>query len=215
MKNIKLFTITFLLSSFLVGCGMKGPLYQTETAKSEVSAIETAQQTATIDTSIVDSDTVIVTSEPLSAIEKPIAAIEENTKNIDSALVDSDIDASSNTQLAEAQLTAQGIQIPDYLFTTEAQLSLIPNNYYTIQLAALDSEESLQNFVKQHNLPQKGVYLYKTTHNNNPRYIIIYGEYETRKLALVASESLPATFATMKTWVKQYKLVQQDLTANQ
>jgi DamX protein len=215
MKNIKLITITFLFSSFLVGCGMKGPLYQTKTAKSEAAVIETAQQTSAIEAPTPESDTVIVTSEPLSAIEKPITAIEENTQNIDSAIVDSDINASSNTQLAEAQLTNQDIKIPDYLFTTKAQLSLIPPHYYTIQLAALDSIESLQNFVKQYNLPQKGVYLYKTTHNNSPRYIIIYGEYETRKLALVASESLPATFADMKTWVKQYKLVQQDLTANQ
>jgi len=205
MKNIKLLTIIFLFSSFLVGCGMKGPLYQTKTAERDASTIETAQQqTSTLNSSIIDNNEAMNSNEPLAG------TVEKSTQNTEQAVIDNVVNTTTDTQLMN-----QATQIPDYLFTTEAQLSRIPNTYYTIQLAALDSEESLQNFVKQHNLPQKGVYLYKTTHNNNQRYIIIYGEYETRKLAQVASESLPATFADIKTWVKQYKLVQQDLSANQ
>ena len=49
MKNIKLLTVTFLFSSILAGCGMKGPLYQSEKTKKVAATVQTNAISSTND----------------------------------------------------------------------------------------------------------------------------------------------------------------------
>ncbi len=102
----------------------------------------------------------------------------------------------------------------DPIFTAREKLLAINPDHYTLQLLAMDSKDSLQRFIRVHNLPQKNVFVYQTKHNNKPRYMVIFGDYATRKLAQQGAKKLPGSLAKMDGWIKKYRLVHQDLQQN-
>ena len=100
------------------------------------------------------------------------------------------------------------------IFTASSQLLAFAPSSYTLQLSAMGSEKSLQQFISKHNLPQPSVYVYQTIRNNKPWYVVIFGVYESRLSAKRASETLPGSLANMDSWIKKYQLVHQDLRLN-
>ena len=192
MKNIKLLIVTSLFSSFLIGCGMKGPLYQSPVTNPVKPIIENEQQAPA---ELQPTTEIAPTETPES--QQVIAVAPSDTSMLE-------VDTEKETRIQKIKA----------LFTPVNQLLAIPPSYLTLQLAAMDSDKSLQQFIEQHNLPQKGVYIYQTIHNNQPRYIVLFGEYENRQSAVIASNTLPETFANTDTWIKTYQLVHQDLLLN-
>lgn len=192
MRNIKLFIVTSLFSSFLVGCGMKGPLYR-ETTTEPVKPIVENELPAPVEL------------QPTTEI----APTETQERQQSISVTESDASISEFEE--EKGLRIQQLK---KLFTPADQLLAIPPSYLTLQLAAMDSDKSLQQFIEQHNLPQKDVYIYQTIHNNQPRYIVLFGEYKNRQSAVMASKRLPDTFSNTDTWIKTYQLVHQELLLN-
>ncbi|WP_435236087.1 SPOR domain-containing protein [Psychromonas sp. PT13] len=247
MKNIKLLTVTFLFSSILAGCGMKGPLYQSENSKQIAATVETEQVPLT-NTPSVSDETVIIgeqtvsagtTTVPTSAISNTNDAMTTANKTLSTNVTASQTTAMSNANDALAmgnQAVSTGTAVintgatPTYvqqaainepttqdslsqntIFTPASKLLAVPATQFALQLAALDSNETLNNFIRIHNLPQPDISIYATEYNNLPRYIILFGQYTSRESAKMASKSLPGTFANMETWVKSFQLIHQEL----
>tara|TARA_R110001583_G_scaffold164447_1_gene316934 strand:- start:15891 stop:16475 length:585 start_codon:yes stop_codon:yes gene_type:complete len=192
MRNIKLFIVTSIFSSFLVGCGMKGPLYRASTTEPVKPMVE-SERPAPVE---LQSTTEVAPTETQKS-QQPITVTE--------------VDASTPELKVKKDVISQKFK---KLFTPADQLLAIPPSYLTLQLAAMDSDKSLQQFVEQHNLPQKDVYIYQTIHNNQPRYVVLFGKYESRQSAVMASKRLPDTFSNTDTWIKTYQLVHQELLLN-
>ena len=114
--------------------------------------------------------------------------------------------------VAEPQLISD---ISNSLFTEKGTLLAINSNSYTVQVSGMSNEKSLKDFIKEHNLPQKNVYLYKTLRNKKTWYVVIYGQFENRQSANEANQNLPASFSKLSGWVKQYASVHQDLQLNE
>lgn len=247
MKNIKLLTVTFLFSSILAGCGMKGPLYQSENSKQVAATVETEQAPLT-NTPSVSDETVIIGEQTVSAgtTTVPTSAISNTNDAMTTAnkTLSTNVTASQTTAMSSAndaltvgnQAVSTGTAVintgatPTYvqqaainepttqdslsqntIFTPASKLLAVPATQFALQLAALDSNETLNNFIRIHNLPQPDISIYATEYNNLPRYIILFGQYTSRESAKMASKSLPGTFANMETWVKSFQLIHQEL----
>ena len=110
---------------------------------------------------------------------------------------------------------AESSLINQDVFTDIDVLLEIDPELYTLQLSGLSSEQSLQAFVEKYQLPQKDVYLYKTIRNGEAWYVIIYGQFESRSLAIQAAKNRPTIINKLDTWAKKYATVHQDLTLNE
>lgn len=110
---------------------------------------------------------------------------------------------------------AESSLINQDVFTDIDVLLEIDPELYTLQLSGLSSEQSLQAFVEKYQLPQKDVYLYKTIRNGDAWYVIIYGQFESRSLAIQAAKNRPTIINKLDTWAKKYATVHQDLTLNE
>lgn len=187
MKKIKLSIITFLFSSFLVGCEMTG---QQDEPKTEVTKIDT-KQTSQKKTK---STTKKTAKAAVKKAKKKVVAIKEELKP--PVLI--------TEPLNQSIISAIPIFIPN------SDLLAVPATHFTLQFAALDSD-SLNNFIHTHSLPQPNTHVYETLNNNQTQYIIFYGEYRTHEAAKIASQSLPGSFANMETWIKQYQLIHKEI----
>lgn len=118
------------------------------------------------------------------------------------------IEEVKNIELSTSSIENQTVQ------TTQQKLLAVPATYYTLQLLGMSNKKSVQEFSAKYNLPQKNITIYQTIHNNKPWYVVIYGQYENRSAALQASKNLPESFAKMKSWIKTYQIVHQDLEVN-
>jgi DamX protein len=113
---------------------------------------------------------------------------------------------------SEEQLSVE--KKADSIFTARADLLSVSPSHYTLQLSAMATQESLQKFIVEHGLPKENVHIYQTTHNNNPWYVVIFGDYESWSAAKNASKALPGSLANIESWIKKYQLVHQDLQLN-
>jgi len=102
----------------------------------------------------------------------------------------------------------------DSIVTVESVLLSIAPTHYTIQLSALTTRESLQGFIVQHKDVIDNIQIYETVYNNKPRYIVIFGDYDTLSNANKAAKNLPGSLGNLDTWIKKYQLVHQDLQLN-
>lgn len=239
MKKIKLLIVTFLFSSLLAGCGMKGPLYRSAEVKSEAIPVSSEQipQVETISNQVevvpsIDDTVIIVEQETAeSSVAEIISnsqedmtldnkSISESATTLETSTASTYVDQTTNNQPADVQpavtneLINKDTLSSNSRFTPKSKLLTIPASHFSLQLAALDSSESLNNFIKAHDLPQPNIYVYETQHNKKPRYIILFGEYTTHQFAKMAGKSLPGSFANMDNWIKQYQVVHQELVAN-
>jgi DamX protein len=106
-------------------------------------------------------------------------------------------------------------KLNDDTFTSTDILLAVNSNMYTLQLSGFSTENSLNRFINQHQLPQINVYLYKTIRNQKPWYVVIYGQFESRDVAKRISKELPGTLNKLDSWVKKYESVHQDLLVDE
>ncbi|MCW8996142.1 MAG: SPOR domain-containing protein [Psychromonas sp.] len=199
MKISKLLIVISIFSSLLMGCGMKGPLYQTSEREDEKSS-QAAEETVVNKVAKNQQST----EANITDIEKPPAVTEEKPAN-------SGISALKATQTDnEATTKTESFEF----LTARAQLLAIAPAHFTLQLAAMTSKDSLLQFAAEHNLPQKEVYIYQTIRAKQIWYVVIFGEYASKQAAESASKKLPGSFANMDSWVRSYQLVHQDLHLN-
>lgn len=71
---------------------------------------------------------------------------------------------------------------------------------YTLQLLGAYNKNQISKLVKTHHLTAKAK-LYRTTFNNKPWYVLIYGQYKTKSEAKVAADQLERELGT-KPWIK-------------
>ncbi|WP_022939840.1 AAA family ATPase [Psychromonas hadalis] len=103
----------------------------------------------------------------------------------------------------------------DSIFTDKAFLLAVKPELYTLQLSAMSSEKSRQEFAETHQLPQKDVYLYQTIRNGKNWVVVIYGQFKTRQEANKMAKNLPNSFVNLDSWVKKYAAVHRDLQLNE
>lgn len=100
------------------------------------------------------------------------------------------------------------------IFTaTDILLAKVPT-HYTIQLSGMASRQYLAEFQQQYNTAQENVFTYQTVRNNQPWFVVVYGEYTSIKAAQLAANNLPSVFNNMSTWVKAWRVVHNDLRLN-
>jgi len=143
-------------------------------------------------------------------IEPKNSAIISEQKSVSAA------STAENIILEELKSTPQPAQKlkSNSLFTEESLLLSIAPLHYTIQLSALRTKESLQRFIAKHKEARNRLYIYQTVDKNKPRYVVIFGDYDTLSAAKRAANNLPGSLANLETWIKKYQLVHQDLQLN-
>ncbi|MCE2595001.1 AAA family ATPase [Motilimonas cestriensis] len=98
---------------------------------------------------------------------------------------------------------------PGFRLTTAAELKKIPSQHYSLQLAAVSSLPVLKAFVKEHNIEQTATY-FKISRKGKTAYLVVHGDYKTRRAAMNDIASLPTNLRTLKPWAKGYKQIQQE-----
>ena len=93
-----------------------------------------------------------------------------------------------------------------------ALLTLKPNNF-SLQLIGLSQEDKVHDFVKNNNLAGKSWY-YRSTFNNKPWYIVVYGNYNSLTLANNAIQDLPYTLQKLRPYPKQIAAIQTAIKNN-
>lgn len=112
------------------------------------------------------------------------------------------------------QVTLNQTEQPKAFSSVDTLLN-VDADIYTLQLIGMSSEKTLNEFIKQHHLPRKNVYLYETVRNKKPWYVVIYGQFESREAANRVAKKLPNTLNILDSWVKKYSSVHQDITLNE
>lgn len=101
------------------------------------------------------------------------------------------------------------------IFTSAEELLAVDPDYYTLQLAALSSEQSLREFIVEYQLAKKEIYLYPTMRNGKKWFVIIYGQFKNRETALLEVKKLSNSAIKLDSWAKKYASVHQDLQLNE
>ena len=78
------------------------------------------------------------------------------------------------------------------------------SKHFTLQLAAVSSEQAVKNLIKKHTQP--GIFsYYRRKHKGRDLYIAIYGNFSTRADA----EKATAHFASLKPWIRDFGSIQE------
>ena len=78
------------------------------------------------------------------------------------------------------------------------------SEYFTLQLAAMSSEQAVKNLIKKHTRP--GIFsYYRRKHKGRDLYIAIYGNFSTRADA----EKATAHFASLNPWIRDFGSIQE------
>lgn len=83
-------------------------------------------------------------------------------------------------------------------------LKRLDGSKYTLQLLASTSEQSVQQFVRDHDELESLFYV-ETTRDNAPWYLVLQGEYPTKNSALVVFESFPPDLRTQTPWSRTFE----------
>ncbi len=77
------------------------------------------------------------------------------------------------------------------------------SKHFTLQLAAVSSEQALKQLIKKHT--RSGVFsYYRRKHKGRDLYIAIYGSFSNRADA----EKAAANFAPLKPWIRDFGNIQ-------
>jgi DamX protein len=78
------------------------------------------------------------------------------------------------------------------------------SKHFTLQLAALSSEQAAKNLIKKHTRP--GIFsYYRRRHKGRDLYIAIYGNFSNRADA----EKAAGHFAPLKPWIRDFGSIQE------
>ncbi len=83
------------------------------------------------------------------------------------------------------------------------------SKHFTVQLAAVSSEQAVKNLIKKHTQP--GIFsYYRRKHKGRDLYIAIYGNFSNRADA----EKAAARFASLKPWIREFGSIQEIMSKN-
>lgn len=88
-------------------------------------------------------------------------------------------------------------------------LGLSPN-HYVLQLMGANEETTIKRFLAQYPSLKKVSY-YRTVRQGKPWYVVVQGDYPDHAAAKNAIAGLPAAIRNQTPWVRQVKLIQQEL----
>lgn len=90
-----------------------------------------------------------------------------------------------------------------------ASLKGAPSNHYTLQLSSASRSDSLNAYAKKQNLAH--YWVYETTRNGKPWYVLVSGSYSSSAEAKRAVSTLPADVQAKNPWVRPMSQVQKDV----
>lgn len=149
------------------------------------------------------------------SLERPISAdylVIEGNNNVVGVQEISITVSEDNVSLVSDEMIISDAPLTTMQATSQEVLLAINANLYTLQLAAMRSESALQVFIKEHQLTDKNIYVYRTIRNGKNWYMLIYGQFKSYKIALQEGQKLSSK---LDSWVKKYTLVHQDLQSNE
>ena len=97
------------------------------------------------------------------------------------------------------------------VLTSPETILAIPSSSYSLQLAALPNEKSVQTFFISYPALEESTYLYKGKSESYKKYVILFGIFDSYKKAKVASKALNERFPTIVPWIKHYKTIHGDI----
>lgn len=83
-----------------------------------------------------------------------------------------------------------------------------PTGYYTLQLSSASQADTLNAYARQQQL--KHYWVYKTSRNGNPWYVLVNGVYPSLSQAKNAVTQLPIDMQEKKPWARQIEQVKKD-----
>ncbi|MGF1699931.1 AAA family ATPase [Photobacterium makurazakiensis] len=91
-----------------------------------------------------------------------------------------------------------------------AELKLINQSHYALQLAAMKSLVAANKFVAEHDIASLSN-IYETRRNGVPWFIIITGDYPNVVAARKAETDLPEQLQALQPWVKSYRQIHTEI----
>lgn len=105
---------------------------------------------------------------------------------------------------AETQPTAEKTGGPHH----EAWLMEQDSESFSLQLLGSRSEQAVSSFIRKHHLNTEKTAYYQGIHREKPWYVLMYGNYPSRKSAVDAVSELPPAVRKGKPWPREMKSVQ-------
>jgi len=136
-------------------------------------------------------------------VESPIAPLNGQDKSI--------VNQQAGIALPKA---AQQNNTLERILTPVDILLAKPPHLFTLKLSELETQAQLLAFIGQHDLPEENLYIYQTSRNKQPRFVIIFGEYEGFSAAKRAQQSLSASLSNLPLAIVIYQEIHQDLQLN-
>ncbi|PWI33124.1 cell division protein DamX [Vibrio albus] len=153
-----------------------------------------------------------------------VDALIEGDKDVDTSVIDdavadagqkareqSNIVEEKSEPVEAADQSLDVIPPPVITFSfAKDELEAVPENHYTLQLAALLSLEEVEAFINQHQLNEL-VRVYPTVRNDTEWYIVTYQDFPSIQAARDARLQLPESVQMLEPWAKSMRQVHREL----
>ncbi|MCG9576188.1 SPOR domain-containing protein [Vibrio tubiashii] len=175
---------------------------------SSVGNIDEDHQRVVITSDVVDA---LMEGKPEQADTSKIEQVVEQSKTEQvtepQAAVTSDSEAVAQSPAEEE--VALSPTVIKFSFTKD-ELKSFSSRSYTLQLAAVNSLEEVQNFIDRHQLANQ-VFIYPTQRNGVDWYIVTYQNYPTIQVARDAVQGLSTELQNLEPWAKSLSQVQREI----
>ena len=122
---------------------------------------------------------------------------------------------SAEFKVTSAQITpAQATPLPGSQAGSamaEQWIQSQPAKNLTLQLLGSHSLKPIKKYIKQYKLADQAV-VYKTTHENEDWYVLLYGSYTNQQQAQQTIEHLPKAARANKPWVRSFASIRRSNT---
>lgn len=134
------------------------------------------------------------------AVETPASTPATKTESVEKKTVKTETNTATEKSLSEEEL---------HLLSAES-------HHYTLQLLGASKIESVNQFIRQHNLQDK-THFVRTKRGGKDWYIVVYGDYPSAQAAKAASKTIPESLRKTKLepWVREIHAVQEDIRQSQ
>ncbi|MGB5446679.1 MAG: hypothetical protein WBM99_14380 [Psychromonas sp.] len=104
--------------------------------------------------------------------------------------------------------------ILDLILTPTEILLAKPADRFTVKLSELQTLDKLLAFIGQQDLPEEKLYIYQTSRNNQPWFVLIYGEFDSFATAQKAQQGLSDSLSSLLLPIVSYQDIHRDLRLN-
>lgn len=84
-------------------------------------------------------------------------------------------------------------------------------NHFTLQLLSVYKLNAVESYIKRHHLEGDDIAIIKTVVKGQRHYVLIKGEYDSRKAARAGLLALPPEIRKAKPWIRPFKDLQQQI----